>query len=130
MNKWLDKGCSFFQKFFPRVVDGLIHIGQAQLLRKMINHEILFNCRMDANLYLMSLENLNRAVLREIRSYNRNPENEREATSQTSSGGSSGENGNGNSGVGGNYPSILSLVSTLSILSTPSAFIYIYIYQH
>lgn len=49
-------------------------IGQAQLLRKQILNELLFGCRMDANLYHESLSTLNKSMLHDIRQYYRKPD--------------------------------------------------------
>jgi WASH complex subunit strumpellin len=49
------------------MVDGLCVVGQGQLLRRVVAHELRFGCRLDSNLLCGALEALNTAVVSDIR---------------------------------------------------------------
>lgn len=55
-------------------LQSILRVGQAQLLRKCIAKELLFVCRMDANLYQQALDTLNRSILSDVRQHYRRPD--------------------------------------------------------
>ena len=46
------------------MINYILGVGQAQLLRKQISHELQFSCHLDSNLLEHSLSNLNKALVR------------------------------------------------------------------
>lgn len=56
-------------KMFEPCVEGLLNIGQAQLLRRAIGHELRFSCRMDSNILYGAVTSLNTALIADIRNH-------------------------------------------------------------
>jgi WASH complex subunit strumpellin len=54
-------------KVFDSLMDPVLSIGHAQLLRRAIAHELRFSCRLDSNLLCGAIEALNTAVVNDVR---------------------------------------------------------------
>lgn len=61
-------------KSFEAWQEALLNIGQSQLLRRAVAHELRFSCRLDSNLLCGALEALNSSLLNDIRKHYYNPE--------------------------------------------------------
>jgi WASH complex subunit strumpellin len=56
-------------KQMDSLLDALLQVGHAQLVRRAIAHELRFSCRLDSNLLCGALEGLNSALLTDIRKH-------------------------------------------------------------
>jgi WASH complex subunit strumpellin len=64
--KFYKKCLTQLSKLFPSMINYVLGIGQAQLLRRQISHELQFSCHLDSNLLEHSLSNLNKALVRRL----------------------------------------------------------------
>jgi len=60
-------------KLWSPMINYILGIGQAQLLRRQISHELQFSCHLDSNLLEHSLTNLNKALVLDLHSHYSNP---------------------------------------------------------
>ena len=65
--KFYKKALSQFSKLFPQMGGYITGIGQSQLLRRQISHELQFSCHLDSNTLSHALNNLNRALMLDLR---------------------------------------------------------------
>ena len=63
--KFYKKALSQFSKLFPQMGGYILGIGQSQLLRRQISHELQFSCHLDSNTLSHALNNLNQALMLE-----------------------------------------------------------------
>ena len=68
------KCLSGFTKVFAPMTGYVLGIGQSQLLRKQISHELQFSCHLDSNLLSHAMKNLNKALLLDLRAHYQDPE--------------------------------------------------------
>lgn len=61
-------------KHLEQVVDFILEVGQAQLLRKQISNELNFSCQLDSKLLCCALKNMNTGILKDIRAHYRDQE--------------------------------------------------------
>ena len=61
-------------KFMHPMLDLVLKIGQAQLLRRQLTFVLQFSCRRDANLLYQALTTMNTAVLNDVREHYRSPD--------------------------------------------------------
>ena len=61
-------------KHLEQVVDIILEVGQAQLLRKQISNELNFSCQLDSKLLCCALKNMNTGILKDIRAHYRDQE--------------------------------------------------------
>ena len=61
------------QKLWNPMINYILGIGQAQLLRRQISHELQFSCHLDSNLLQNALSNLNKSLILDLHSHYSNP---------------------------------------------------------
>jgi WASH complex subunit strumpellin len=62
-------------KLTTAMLDYILRIGQAQLIRRHIANELYFSCKLDSHLLCNALDNMNKSVLKDIREHYRNEAN-------------------------------------------------------
>jgi len=60
-------------KVMPKLLKAVLIIGQAALVHRQISSELSFSSRLEANLLSVTLDTMNKALLRDIRSHYRDP---------------------------------------------------------
>ncbi|XP_050425351.1 WASH complex subunit 5 isoform X2 [Adelges cooleyi] len=63
------------QKLFPPILESIMKIGQLQIIRKQIFFELEVSCKLNAKNVFDCLDTMNKAVLNEIKTHFRNPNN-------------------------------------------------------
>jgi len=62
------------QKIWSNFREYIVKIGQAQLIRRQIAHELNFTCQMDSKILYCTLEVLNRALINEVQAHYARPD--------------------------------------------------------
>jgi len=61
-------------KLWPAFLEFLTKIGQAQLIRRQITNELNFSCKLESKILSCTLENLNSALITDVKKHYSNPE--------------------------------------------------------
>jgi WASH complex subunit strumpellin len=72
--KFYKQCISKLQKLWNPMTNYVLGIGQAQLLRRQISHELQFSCHLDSNLLAHALSNLNKSLILDLHSHYSSPE--------------------------------------------------------
>jgi WASH complex subunit strumpellin len=73
--KFYKKALSQFARLYPQMNGYVLGIGQAQLLRRQISHELQFSCHLDSNTLSHAMSNLNRALMLDLQAHFSDPSN-------------------------------------------------------
>mmetsp|Transcript_12766 Transcript_12766/g.36085 ORF Transcript_12766/g.36085 Transcript_12766/m.36085 type:complete len:1178 (-) Transcript_12766:150-3683(-) len=60
--------------YWPVLMTTLCHVGQMQLLRRQIATTLDFSCRLDSNVLCSTLDNLNKALMKDVKDHYLNPD--------------------------------------------------------
>lgn len=74
-HKFYKNAINQFSKLWPKINGFVLGIGQCQLLRRQISHELQFSCHLDSNTLSHAMKNLNRAIMLDLQAHFEDPSN-------------------------------------------------------